>query len=171
MEVKNNEGYFKDPYTFEDFSSDTPRINQCQVTDEGKFVWPRIRLSDGSEAKIVFRFFTAEEKQIYKEYRSHDGKRKASRKPKQETQSATTEPAEHKPVKHEVDYSGCAASKYSEETVAKSDKILGVSNICGVLYALVTVSGTNQIAYIPRSSITDEQMYALCNPEDMYVAD
>lgn len=165
MEVKNNEGYFKDPYTFEDFSSSTPRINQCHVTDEGKFVWPRIRLSDGSEAKIVFRFFTAEEKAIYKEYRQHDGKRKASRKPKQEQQTVVTESksTEHKPA----DYSGCAASKYSQDTIAKSDRIIGVSNICGVMYALCTVSGTNQIAYIPRASITDEQMYKLCNPEEL----
>lgn len=66
--VRNNEGYFKDPFTKKDFSKETPRSIEAHV-DGGKFIWPRVRCSDGSDLKIVFRLFTDGEKSIYRQHR------------------------------------------------------------------------------------------------------
>ena len=57
MEVKNSSGYFKDPVTFEDFSTDTPRMVKCALSAENKFTWPMVATSNGDLVKIVYKFF------------------------------------------------------------------------------------------------------------------
>lgn len=62
--------YFKDPGSGADLSPATERVNKCELTAEGKFIWPRVLVNGGEEVKIAFRLFTNEEKQIYKQYRN-----------------------------------------------------------------------------------------------------
>ena len=65
----NSSGYFRDPTNGEDLSPDTPRVIQCELKD-GKFVWPQVAAADGSMLlKIVYKYFTDEEKELYKQYR------------------------------------------------------------------------------------------------------
>ena len=62
--------YFKDPGSGADLSPATERVKKCELTAEGKFIWPRVLVNGGEEVKIAFRLFTSEEKQIYKQYRN-----------------------------------------------------------------------------------------------------
>lgn len=62
--------YFKDPGSGADLSPATERVKKCELTTEGKFIWPRVLVNGGEEVKIAFRLFTNEEKQIYRQYRN-----------------------------------------------------------------------------------------------------
>ena len=171
MEVKNSSGYFKDPVTFEDLSADMPREVVCSVTDEGKFIWPQVRVSDGSLVKIVYKYFTDEEKQLYKEYRSHDGKRTVTRTKKQRSFNLSTEekPVEQtsdEPAIDEVVYDeDAAASQKALALIACCDRILGCSKVSNVTYALLTCNGSNKTYYVPRALISNDEMYRLCGNE------
>ena len=70
-EVANSSGFFKDPVTKEDLSVDTPRVVLCKL-ENGKFTWPCVLCSDGTQLlKIVYKYFTDEEKLLYKQYRGY----------------------------------------------------------------------------------------------------
>lgn len=91
----NSSGYFKDPITEEDLSPDTPRVIPCSF-ENGKFTWPCVAQSDGGQLlKIVYKYFTNEEKELYKAYRgrSPSGTERKPREPKQ------AKPSVAKPVK------------------------------------------------------------------------
>lgn len=171
MEVKNSSGYFKDPVTFEDLSVAMPREVVCSVTEEGRFVWPQVRVSDGSLVKIVYKYFTDEEKQLYKEYRSHDGKRTVTRTKKQKSFNLSTEEQPvileaSDDVADEIVYDeDAAASQKSLALIACCDRILGVSKVCNVTYALLICKGSNKTYYVPRALISNDEMYRLCGNE------
>ena len=163
----NSSGYFKDPITGEDLSPDTPRVVPCSF-ENGKFTWPCVAQSDGEQLlKIVYKYFTDEEKELYKAYRgrSSSGSERKPREPKQQKVKTvntvkTNESNEHKQV---VKYSEeSAASLETLKTLAQCDKLYGESQIAGVTYALVGAARSNVVYHIPRSCIPDAEFERLC---------
>ena len=163
----NSSGYFKDPGTGEDLSVDIERSVQCELRD-GKFIWPQVTVSTGESVKIVYKYFTDEEKQLYKEYRGRGSSEpRQSRAPRQSKSKGTpqldpttgeiiyvqdeSEPATPKPraepVKQfdpeaaEVEYAEQGepvSTPATQELIASCDHILGCSKIAGITYALLT---------------------------------
>ena len=162
----NSSGYFKDPITEEDLSPDTPRVVPCSF-ENGKFTWPCVAQSDGGQLlKIVYKYFTDEEKELYKAYRgrSSSGTERKTREPKQPKQQKvkTVETDEPDKSKKVVKYSEeSAASLETLQTLAQCDRLYGVSQIAGITYALVGVTGSNVVHHIPRSCIPDAEFERL----------
>ena len=160
----NSSGYFKDPITEEDLSPDTPRVVPCSF-ENGKFTWPCVAQSDGEQLlKIVYKYFTEEEKALYKAYRGRSSSG-TERKPR--------EPKQHKPLKAKpiTDDEPKQVIKYDEEsatsletlqTLAQCDRLYGVSQISGITYALVGATGSRAVHHIPRACIPDAEFERLC---------
>lgn len=160
----NSSGYFKDPITEEDLSPDTPRVIPCSF-ENGKFTWPCVAQSDGGQLlKIVYKYFTEEEKELYKAYRgrSSSGSERKPREPKQpKVKPVKIEDSDEQ--KHVVKYSEeSATSLKTLETLAQCDKLYGVSQIAGITYALVGATGSNAVHHIPRACIPDAEFERLC---------
>ena len=162
----NSSGYFKDPITEEDLSPDTPRVVPCSF-ENGKFTWPCVAQSDGGQLlKIVYKYFTDEEKELYKAYRgrSSSGTERKPREPK------PREPKPVKPVKTDEPDEPKQVIKYTEESaasletlqvLAQCDRLYGVSQIAGITYALVGATGSRVVYHIPRSCIPDAEFERL----------
>lgn len=160
----NSSGYFKDPVTGEDLSVDTPRVIPCSF-ENGKFIWPCVASSDGSQIlKIVYKYFTDEEKELYKAYRGRSSS--GERKPRpSKTEPADTESAPQKPVDYQVvkyDEEG-AASASTQEIIADCDTCLGIAFISGIPYALLTKGNSGIVHHVPRSCIPDTTFDRLCS--------
>lgn len=160
----NSSGYFKDPITEEDLSPDTPRVVPCSL-ENGKFTWPCVAQSDGSQLlKIVYKYFTDEEKELYKEYRGRSGSSSGHsqvRKPK-EPKPKPTKTDESEEPKQVIKYSKeSATSLKTLETLAQCDRLYGVSQIAGITYALVGATGSNKVYHIPRGCIPDAEFERL----------
>ena len=162
----NSSGYFKDPGTGEDLSVDMPRSVACELRD-GKFIWPQVEVSTGENVKIVYKYFTDEEKQLYKEYRGRGSGSSTPRTPRQPKvkgeahldpvtgevvyDNPVLEPAKPKtvaaktfhvdPADYEVEYVGNAeestASENTKQLIAECDRILGCCQIASITYALL----------------------------------
>ncbi len=162
----NSSGYFKDPITEEDLSPDTPRVVPCSL-ENGKFTWPCVAQSDGSQLlKIVYKYFTDEEKELYKEYRGRSGSSPGHsqvRKPKeQKAKAKPTKTDESEEPKQVIKYSKeSATSLKTLETLAQCDRLYGVSQIAGITYALVGATGSNKVYHIPRGCIPDAEFERL----------
>lgn len=63
-------GYEGNPLTGEAFTETTPRSNNMEGV---VFRWPKTKLEDGREVKIIYSAFTAEEKKAYAEMRKNGG--------------------------------------------------------------------------------------------------
>ena len=155
----NSSGYFKDPITGEDLSPDTPRVIPCSF-ENGKFTWPCVAQSDGEQLlKIVYKYFTDEEKELYKAYRgrSSSGSERKPREPKQHKTAIIKPITDDKPkqvIKHTED---SAASLETLQTLAQCNRLYGCSQIAGITYALVGTTGSNVVHHIPRSCIPDAE--------------
>jgi len=183
----NSSGYFKDPVSGEDLSPDTERVVKCEITEDGKFVWPQVLQSDGDRTlKIVYKLFTEEEKELYKQYRGRpagSGTRRrspSSQAPKYKTEETpvyTEEPGPEGmtgkrcvvfPDKDEY----VSLEKYDPESavtpqtlalIAECDQCLGISNIGGLRYAMLSKRGSNKVYHIPRSLVPDSEFERICN--------
>lgn len=160
----NSSGYFKDPITEEDLSPDTPRVVPCSL-ENGKFTWPCVAQSDGSQLlKIVYKYFTDEEKELYKAYRGRSGSSSGHsqvRKPK-EQKAKPVKTNESEEPKQVIKYSKeSATSLKTLETLAQCDRLYGVSQIAGITYALVGATGSNKVYHIPRGCIPDAEFERL----------
>ena len=160
----NSSGYFKDPITEEDLSPDTPRVVPCSF-ENGKFTWPCVAQSDGEQLlKIVYKYFTEEEKALYKAYRGRpsSGTERKPREPKQ------PKPLKAKPIsddepKQVIKYDEeSATSLETLQTLAQCDRLYGVSQISGITYALVGATGSRVVHHIPRACIPDAEFERLC---------
>ena len=152
----NSSGYFKDPITGEDFSPDTPRVIPCSF-ENGKFTWPCVAQSDGGQLlKIVYKYFTDEEKELYKAYRgrSSSGSERKPREPKQPKAKSVADDKPKQVIKHTED---SAASLETLQTLAQCNRLYGCSQIAGITYALVGTTGSNVVHHIPRSCIPDAE--------------
>lgn len=160
----NSSGYFKDPITEEDLSPDTPRVVPCSF-ENGKFTWPCVAQSDGEQLlKIVYKYFTEEEKALYKAYRGRSSS-STERKPREPKQP---KPLKVKPI---TDDEPKQVIKYDEESatsletlqvLAQCDRLYGVSQISGITYALVGATGSRVVHHIPRACIPDAEFERLC---------
>lgn len=182
----NSSGYFKDPGTGEDLSPDMPRSVEAALVD-GKLIWPRVRVSTGEDVKIVFKYFTPEEKQLYNEYRGRGSSEpRQPRAPKKQKGTPQLDPATgeivyvqdesepeepKQPVKQfdpeaaEVEYAEQGeptSTPATQELIASCDHILGCSRIAGMTYALLTKDKMpNKIYHVPRQLIKEEDMRRL----------
>lgn len=184
----NSSGYFKDPGTGEDLSVDMERSVQCELRD-GKFIWPQVTVSTGESVKIVYKYFTDEEKQLYKEYRGRGSGSSTPRiskkkgtphldpatgevvydEPEESTPAAPvvrkhTESAD--PASAEVEYVDNdvepVASESTKQLIAECDRILGCSQIAGVTYALlIKDKAPGKVYHIPRVLLTSADMERL----------
>ena len=164
----NSSGYFKDPITEEDLSPDTPRVIPCSF-ENGKFTWPCVAQSDGGQLlKIVYKYFTNEEKELYKAYRgrSSSGTERKPREPK----PPKAKPPKAKPVKIDEPDEPKQVIKYAEDsaasletlkTLAQCDRLYGCSQIAGITYALVGATGSHVVHHIPRACIPDAEFERL----------
>lgn len=161
-EFHNAAGYFKDPGTGQDLTGDEPRLVTCHPGEP--FNWPRIALSDGNIVKLCYRLWNADEKQCYKEYRNGGTCVKSERRPKADKPVKQTEcKSTDEPEKQVVKYSKeSAASIETLKILACCDRCIGVSQIAGVTYALITKRGSSVVHHIPRSYIPDEEFERLC---------
>ena len=167
----NSSGYFKDPISGEDLSVDTPRVVPCKF-ENGKFTWPMVMRSDGEEfLKIVYKLFTDEEKSLYKAYRGRpDTDESKPRKPKSPSGS---KPEQHESVTHLEDTDQeITVTKYNPTDVATPETLLliaecdtmyGISNIGGLMYAMIGKLGEGTIHHIPRSLIPDDDFDRICD--------
>lgn len=146
--------YFKDPGTLQLLTGNEPREVECRLTDEGKFVWPQIKLSDGTLGKIVSSLWTAEEKAIYKQYRAKGPSVKKERKPVEHKESEVA------PVK-EPNYEGSVASGKLLAFIRNCDKVIGVWNWDGMLWDLLTVEGSRSYTPVARCLIPKEDRIRL----------
>lgn len=165
----NSSGYFKDPVSGNDLSPDTPRVIPCEFKD-GKFVWPQVPISDGSGLiKIVYKYFTPEEKELYKQYRGRDNSGSESKpKEQKEVRSPSARPVkiiEKEPEKDTVvTYNKeTAVSKKTQDIIDSCDQYLGVYSFDGLKYALISKKDSNVVYHIPLECITEDQMQRLCN--------
>lgn len=180
MEYKNSNGYFKDPVTFEDLSPDTPRVVQCSIDASGKFIWPQVAVSNGDIVKIVYKLFTDEEKDLYKQYRGRgtgESKPRAPRQVKKEMQLdpqtgelievAVEKPKPVKQVKPKqepmIGYDvEAVASEQTLAVIANCDKLIGINQMAGITYALLCAGDSHKIYHVPRALINDAEMTRLC---------
>ncbi|MBR6135565.1 MAG: hypothetical protein IKQ22_03675 [Clostridia bacterium] len=153
----NSSGYFKDPVSEEDFSPDTPRVIPAAL-ENGKFTWPCVMQSDGEKLlKIVFKYFTPEEKAMYNAYRGRSSSSEPKvRKPKEPkpTKSESSDEEPKQVVKYDPD---SAVTLKTLETLAQCDRIYGVSQIAGITYVLCGSYGSNVVHHIPRSLIPNDE--------------
>ncbi len=184
----NSSGYFKDPGTGEDLSPDMPRSVEAALVN-GKLIWPRVRVSTGEDVKIVFKYFTPEEKQLYNEYRGRGSGSSIPRQSRQKKGEAhldpvtgevvydnpVLEPAKPKtvaaktvhvdPASYEVEYIGNEESTASENTkqlIAECDRIIGVSQIAGISYALLMKDkAPGKVFHVPRALLTNSDVERL----------
>lgn len=182
----NSSGYFKDPGTGEELSVDMPRSVECELRD-GKFIWPQVEVSTGESVKIVYKYFTDEEKQLYKEYRGRGSSEpRAPRQPRAPKNKGTPhldpatgevvydEPEETVTSKRveptmpdtnkEVEFIGtedCAASANTKELIASCTRLIGVSRIAGLSYALLTKDEGNKIYHVPHALLSEEDIRRL----------
>lgn len=159
----NSSGYFRDPVSGEDLSADTPRVIPCSF-ENGKFTWPCVMRSDGEALlKITYKCFTDEEKDLYKAYRggSPSGTR-APRKQKdpnvvsmdRKEAKSVTPIAERSLVRHDKE------SVMLDETakvICDCDTLVGLVQVSGLTYALITKKDSNVVHYVPRKLMPDDE--------------
>lgn len=142
--------YYKDPGTKELLTGREERAIQCCISDEGKFIWPQVKFSNGSSGKILYSLWTTEEKEIYKQYRSGGTAKK---------QQVVVKPAEQQVRITVHQYEGAAHSQESVpsgntlEYISKCNEHLGVWIFENQLYDLLTIKGTNAYVPVPRTLI------------------
>lgn len=185
----NSSGYFKDPGTGEDLSVDMERSVQCELCD-GKFIWPQVTVSTGESVKIVYKYFTDEEKQLYKEYRGRGSGSSTPRQPRQKKGEAHLDPVTGevvydepeestpapRPVRQKQEYNDPAnvevefvdndgeavASENTKQLIAECDRILGCSQIAGITYALlIKDKAPGKVYHVPRALLTNADMERL----------
>ena len=153
--------YFKDPGSGADLSPATERVKKCELTAEGKFIWPRVLVNGGEEVKIAFRLFTSEEKQIYKQYRNRG-------KEIHEAHSHVEEGEVHtKPVyasKPSLPVLGSAPAGSTLAWIRNCDKVYGVWLFDNVTYDLLGMEGYSGYQPIARSLIPREDRERLNIP-------
>lgn len=163
--------FFKDPFTKEDLSSDTPRTKS--PVPGGDWLWPMVKASDGSEIKILYSLFTADEKLAYKEYRARgtanvDGTKTVTKKEERSpSANETNDSVEHDNVPSEpVTFDSSSAVAFTtKQLLDKVDGFLGCSFLAGLTYAIFTVKGSREQFHIPRALVPNELIERLTNVE------
>lgn len=160
-EFHNSTGYFKDPGTGTDLTGEETRIATCHPGEP--FNWPMIALSDGNIVKLCSRLWNVDEKQCYKEYRNGGTCVKSKLKSRESKLVKQDSYDNLELVKHVVKYdSECAASAKVLAVIAECDCCLGISQIAGITYALLTKRGSKAVHHVPRCVIPDAEFDRIC---------
>lgn len=160
--------YFKDPCSGADLSPATERTKKCELTAEGKFIWPRVLVNGGEEVKIAFRLFTNEEKQIYRQYRNR-GKEIHEAHSHVESVHINVEEdkVQAKPAyvpKPSLPVLGSAPAGSTLAWIRNCDKVYGVWIFDNVTYDLLGMEGYSGYQPIARSLIPREDRERLNIP-------
>lgn len=161
-EVANSGGFFKDPVTKQWLTGNEPRVVEGHIDEKGKYVVPQIKLSDGSTGKLVFRFWSKKEKELYDIYRK-GAKAKKEMQQKEEPQQQQQEVVTHSHVEQDK-YGPDAASKTVLDVIKKSNISYGVWIFDTIKYDLLGVSGNKSYTPVPRSIIPVEDKLRLRIP-------
>lgn len=165
--VANSNGYFKDPVTKQDLTGNEPRVVQCAIEDSGKLIWPQVKFSDGSVGKIVYKLWTAEEKAIYKQYRSLSKqkvpptKKEPAHSQMEEKPSIQTEEVMLHDAMYEKCSKGSVASGAMLAYIKSCNEHLGVWEYDGITHDLLSVKGSNKYMPVPRVLIPKEDIERL----------
>lgn len=153
--------YFKDPCSGADLTPATERVKKCELTNEGKFIWPRVLVNDGEEVKIAFRLFTNEEKQVYRQYRNRGKEIHGAHSHVEEGEAYT------KPVytpKPSLPVLGSAPAGSTLAWIRNCDKVYGVWLFDNITYDLLGMEGYSGYQPIARSLIPREDRERLNIP-------
>ena len=152
ISVANSNGYFKDPVTKQDLSANMPRVIKAGIEDSGKFIWPQVQVSNGTVVKIVYKYFTEEEKQIYKQYRAL-GKTKVHVPAPVVKEQVTEAPSVkgHSQVRYDTE----AACSAPSAALIKECEMIGTEQIAGLTYAKLIKGNPNKIYYVPRALVKE----------------
>lgn len=161
-EVANSNGFFKDPKTRLPLTGNEKRIIQCSIDDSGKLIWPQVQFSDGSVGKIVYKLWTAEEKAIYKQYRSNSKQRITPVQEEEKEIQGTHPQVEAANVSMPVLGSAPAGSTLA--WIRNCDRVYGVWLFEGVVYDLLGMKGYSGYQPIARSLIPREDRERLNIP-------
>ena len=153
--------YFKDPGSGADLSPATERVKKCELTAEGKFIWPRVLVNGGEEVKIAFRLFTNEEKQIYKQYRNRGKEIHEAHSHVEEGEVHTKQVCASKPS---LPVLGSAPAGSTLAWIRNCDKVYGVWLFDSVTYDLLGMEGYSGYQPIARSLIPREDRERLNIP-------
>lgn len=153
--------YFKDPGSGADLSPATERVKKCELTNEGKFIWPRVLVNGGEEVKIAFRLFTNGEKQIYRQYRNR-GKEIHGAHSHVEEGEVHTKPAYTS--KPSLPVLGSAPAGSTLAWIRNCDKVYGVWLFDSITYDLLGMEGYSGYQPIARSLIPREDRERLNIP-------
>lgn len=169
-EVANSNGYFKDPGTRQPLTGMEERVVKCELLPNGKLIWPQIKFSDGTQGKIVYKLWNAEEKEIYKRYRNNG-------KPAVVPAPARVEPLRHAEsvrapevtekwtdrrvlsgeLTHpQVDYENSTPSASTLRCISECDEWLGPWEFDGILYEQLRKKGDKAINFVPRCLIPEK---------------
>lgn len=168
-ECRNSGGWFKDPFTGEDIGPDYPRAVTCKSGE--KWVQPAVCFQNGNIVKISGRCWNDDERACYKEYRGKPAGSSRERKPceqkpvKQKVERVKQDSYDNlESVKHVVKYdSECAASAKVSAVISECDCCLGMSQIAGITYALITKRGSKAVHHVPRCVIPDAEFDRICS--------
>ena len=171
-EYHNSTGYWKDPCNDRELAVEEPRVVTCKPGEP--FTWPMIALADGNVVKLNSKLWNVDEKQCYKEYRSGGKSKNADTKQDKPTKykNKNNIVAERKDNNGDVINNDSSKSlvKYDPEsvsvegtleTIAKCDKLYGVSIIAGMTYVLCGSRSSNVVHSIPRSLMPDSEFARL----------
>lgn len=178
----NSSGYFKDPVSGEDLSTETPRVVPCSF-ENGKFTWPMVMCSNGEQLlKIVYKYFTEEEKALYKQYRgrgrgnsSNTSNTSSSRSPSGKKPKESRAKQEFEVSQDDIDsgvYIPAGTGTASAETldlIRRCDQFFGIAFISGIAYALLSAYMDHEVHYIPKSVIPDSEFRRIVG--DKYVCE
>lgn len=160
----------KDPVTGEPYTVDTPRVIAASVSDNGKFIWPQVVTADGNKVKLLYHIWTEQEKQIYKDKRKADKIKQLEHEVKPEAKTITVREStiinrpvtRAKPIADDYCY-WTAASATTQNIIKKCNAYAGTWNCGGLVYAMLTVRGSNTVYHVPKSVIAPDDLNRLCS--------
>ena len=157
----NSNGYFKNPVTGEWLSGLEERATKAAI--EGtKFIWPTV-LCGNSEYRIVYKIFSQEEKELYKKYRAINKNKFREQKTNGNICTGENETSNNfSNSDSESEDIVVAESATAKAYIAICDQLIGVCNIGGLSYAIITADKGRHNYYVPNQLITTEQRRRLC---------
>lgn len=153
----NTGGYFKDPSTGKDLTGKEERTVCAGITEEGKFIHPKVKFADGSDGKLVYSKWTEEEKNVYKQYRAKGKVNKGESK--NEKVPEINKDAEHvDTVDDDLQYT----DNELQAIIASCDMYHGVMlDDDSVIHDVISITGSDKIYVVDRRKISYEDKVRL----------
>lgn len=157
-DVANSSGFFKDPGTRLPLTGNEERVVKCELLDNGKLIWPQVRFSDGTQGRIVFRLWTAEEKVLYRKYRGIGAFAEKEKLIKERThpQVVREDGVEIDTYAHFTDDGQSTPAQSTLDFIKRCDTWLGPWDFDGILYDLLQKKGDRGYRPVPRCLVPQE---------------